>query len=116
MDISIENIIASVDLMTELDLDTIAQQLPNCEYNPDRFPGVICRLDDPKIVILLFNNGKMMCTAARSMEDVQVAFEFVARDLHEKELLVMKIKCPNCDEYILEGEDKCPECGTPRPQ
>jgi transcription initiation factor TFIID TATA-box-binding protein len=112
MDIAIENIIASVDLATELDLDAVSKALPGAEFNPDRFPGVIYRLADPKIVILLFQNGRMMCTAARSLPDVEAGFETVSRELSEKGLLVIKRKCPNCGEYLLPGESKCPECGA----
>jgi transcription initiation factor TFIID TATA-box-binding protein len=48
-------------------------------YEPEQFPGLIYRMDEPKVVILLFASGKLVCTGAKKEEDV---YEAVTK-LHE---------------------------------
>ncbi|MEM5802090.1 MAG: TATA-box-binding protein [Candidatus Aenigmatarchaeota archaeon] len=78
--IQIENIVASAKLETGLNLDTIAFNMENSEYEPEQFPGLVLRMEDPKVAFLLFGSGKVVCTGARSVKDVNVAME----KLHKK--------------------------------
>jgi len=64
-DIVVQNIVASGDLEMKLNLDDIILTLPNCEYEPEQFPGLIYRLKEPKVVLLLFGSGKVVCTGAK---------------------------------------------------
>ncbi|GAI14431.1 unnamed protein product, partial [marine sediment metagenome] len=52
--LKVQNIVASVDFGRGFDLEEIATNFENTEYNPEVFPGLVFRLDDPKVVILLF--------------------------------------------------------------
>jgi transcription initiation factor TFIID TATA-box-binding protein len=75
--IKIENVVASTSLGVELDLQTIALALDNAEYEPEQFPGLVCRLKDPKTAALLFRSGKVVCTGAKSIDAVHKAVEIV---------------------------------------
>lgn len=66
----IENIVASANLGVELDLYAIAREVENVEYEPEQFPGAILKLKEPKTSLLLFKNGKLICTGAKSDKDV----------------------------------------------
>ena len=66
----IENIVATVIFEHQLDLDIIEQGVPNIEYNPDQFPGLILRLDSPKVTALIFRSGKMVVTGAKRTVDL----------------------------------------------
>jgi len=72
MDINfkIENIVASASLGVELDLYAIAREVENVEYEPEQFPGAILKLKNPKTSLLLFKNGKLICTGAKSEAEV----------------------------------------------
>jgi len=59
------NLVATANLDKTLDLFTIAMNLDNVEYEPEQFPGAILRIADPKITLLLFKNGKMICAGAK---------------------------------------------------
>jgi transcription initiation factor TFIID TATA-box-binding protein len=76
--VQIENIVASAKLERGLNLNKIAFGLPGSEYEPDQFPGLVLRLDEPKVVFLLFASGKMICTGGRSIKDVRTAVKTVA--------------------------------------
>ncbi|MEM0372399.1 MAG: hypothetical protein QXO69_00955 [archaeon] len=69
----IQNIVASANLNVELDLYAIAREVDNVEYEPEQFPGAILKLKEPKTSLLLFKNGKLICTGATSENEVSKA-------------------------------------------
>jgi len=75
--------VASTSLGTELDLPTIAISLEGSEYEPERFPGLIYRLKEPKTATLLFHSGKVVCTGAKSLEQVKMAIEKVTKQIEK---------------------------------
>jgi len=88
----IENIVASANLGVELDLYTIAQKVRNVEYEPEQFPGAILKLKEPRASLLLFKNGKIICTGSKSAEEVRNAIDQAIKLLesHAKPLPVKK--------------------------
>ncbi len=64
--IVIQNMVASANLHAKIDLEVAADVLDNVMYEPDQFPGLIYRMQDPKTVLLLFSSGKIVCTGAKS--------------------------------------------------
>ncbi len=77
----IENVVATSLLNSELDLPSIALTLEGAEYEPERFPGLIYRLETPKTATLLFRSGKMVCTGAKSIPEVHQAINTVIKRL-----------------------------------
>jgi len=71
--IKIQNIVASANLHGYVDLEAAADVLENVMYEPEQFPGAIYRMGDPKVVILIFASGKLVCTGGKSAEMVDVA-------------------------------------------
>jgi len=69
----IENVIASTDLKHELHLSSIANALilQNVEYEPEKFPGLIYKMEDLCTVVLLFSSGKLVCTGAKNIDDAR---------------------------------------------
>lgn len=74
----IENIVASADLQLDLDLYSIAFKVYDVEYEPEQFPGAIFKMKDPKSSLLLFKNGKIICTGCKSEKGVQQALNKTA--------------------------------------
>ncbi|MDD1727821.1 MAG: TATA-box-binding protein [Methanospirillum sp.] len=66
----IENIVASAKITDSLDLPQIASSIKDAEYNKKRFPGVVIRMQDPKIAALVFGSGKVVLTGAKSVENL----------------------------------------------
>jgi len=71
--IVIQNIVASANLHGKVDLETATDIMDNVMYEPEQFPGLIYRMADPKVVILIFASGKLVCTGGKSAEMVDVA-------------------------------------------
>ncbi len=87
--IVIQNIVAISDLETELNLNEVAMGLglENVEYEPEQFPGLVYRISDPKVAMLLFGSGKIVCTGARQTEDVSKAVEKLSAELTSLDLI-----------------------------
>ncbi len=87
--IEVQNIVASSDLEQEINLNTVAITLglERVEYEPEQFPGLVYRLDDPKVVVLLFSSGKMVCTGAKVPPDVTRAVDKIAAELRSVGLM-----------------------------
>ena len=87
--VEVQNIVASSDLEQEINLNTVAITLglEKVEYEPEQFPGLVYRLDDPKVVVLLFGSGKMVCTGAKVPEDVERAVDKIAAELRAASLM-----------------------------
>jgi transcription initiation factor TFIID TATA-box-binding protein len=49
--------------------------MENVMYEPEQFPGLIYRMREPKVVMLLFASGKLVCTGAKYEGMVQEAVE-----------------------------------------
>jgi len=86
-EIVIQNIVASANLNGKIDLELAADILDNVMYEPEQFPGLIYRMADPKVVILIFASGKLVCTGGKSAEMVDVAVAKVHDILREDELI-----------------------------
>ncbi len=71
--IVIVNIVASANLHGKIDLEMAADIMDNVMYEPEQFPGLIYRMGEPKVVILIFASGKLVCTGGKSAEMVDVA-------------------------------------------
>ena len=67
----------------KLNLNHLTFHLPfdKVEYEPEQFPGLIYRLDDPKVVCLIFGSGKMVITGARHKDEILEAVEIIKDEL-----------------------------------
>jgi len=86
-DIRIQNIVASVVLGGSVDLEKATYLLERTMYEPEQFPGLIYRMDDPRVVILIFASGKLVCTGAKKEEEVSVAVAKLQETLEKKRLI-----------------------------
>jgi len=86
-ELKIQNIVASASLGGTIDLERAAFELGKTMYEPEQFPGLIYRMDDPKVVILLFASGKLVCTGAKREQDVYEAVNKLHEILEEKNLI-----------------------------
>jgi len=86
-EIKVVNMVASANLSGRIELEDCAYSLGRTMYEPEQFPGLIYRMDEPKVVILLFASGKLVCTGATKEEDVYKAVGKLHKKLEEEELI-----------------------------
>ncbi len=80
-DIRVVNIVVSSSLEHDIPLEKMSATLPNTEYNPEQFPGLVIRIKEPKTSALIFSSGKIVCTGARTMDEVQRSIDQIIKEL-----------------------------------
>ncbi len=86
-ELKIQNIVASASLGGMIDLEKAAYSLGKTMYETEQFPGLIYRMDEPKVVILLFASGKLVCTGAKREQDVHDAVQKLHVILEQQSLM-----------------------------
>ena len=86
-DLKVVNIVASASLGGQIDLDKTVSSLTKTMYEPEQFPGLIYRMDEPKVVILIFASGSLVCTGAKKEQDVYDAVHKLHVILEEQNLI-----------------------------
>ena len=88
-EITVQNIVSTADLSATLNLNAIAIGfgLENIEYEPEQFPGLVYRMDDPDVVVLLFGSGKLVITGGKTTDDASEAAAAVTEELESLGLL-----------------------------
>ncbi len=89
LELIVQNMVAIADLGGELNLNEVAVGLglENIEYEPEQFPGLVYRIKEPKVAMLVFGSGKIVCAGARKTEDVSIAIEKLSEELTSLGLL-----------------------------
>ncbi|MEK6903445.1 MAG: TATA-box-binding protein [Nanoarchaeota archaeon] len=83
IEIKIVNIVVSASLEKDIPLVRLAEALPNTEYNPEQFPGLVMRIKEPKTSALIFSSGKIVCTGARSMAKVKESIQKIIQNIEK---------------------------------
>jgi transcription initiation factor TFIID TATA-box-binding protein len=86
-ELKIQNIVASASLGGKIDLEQAVSSLGKTMYEPEQFPGLIYRMDEPKVVILIFASGNLVCTGAKKEQDVYDAVHKLHESLEEQNLI-----------------------------
>ncbi|RLE92079.1 MAG: TATA box-binding protein [Thermoprotei archaeon] len=86
--IEIQNIVASAKLRAQVDLEMAAFELEGAMYEPEQFPGLIYRMKEPKVVLLIFSSGNIVCTGARKESQVKEAVDKIYEILKERGVLI----------------------------
>ena len=85
--VKVTNVVASATLSSSIDINAVVVAYPFAEYRPERFPGVVLRLQQPKSVILLFHTGKLVCTGATSTEQAHKAIQYIVQQLQRNGII-----------------------------
>jgi len=85
--VNIQNIVASAELNGEIDLENVVYKLKRVMYEPEQFPGAVFRMDEPKVVFLIFSAGKLVCVGAKKGQDVYEAVNKLQKMLEEQDLI-----------------------------
>ena len=85
--IVIQNMVSSANLHGKIDLEAASDVMDNVMYEPEQFPGLIYRMPEPKVVMLLFSSGKIVITGAKTEAQVHEAAEKINALLVDYDLL-----------------------------
>ncbi|MBA7541694.1 hypothetical protein ES705_34010 [subsurface metagenome] len=85
LDYKIENVVATVvvEITEKIDLNQIARRHADVEYNPERFPGLVMRIEKPRATILIFSTGKMVVTGLRQASEADRVVDKVVKNIRK---------------------------------
>ena len=83
-----QNVVVSASIHRPLPLVKLATQLEGAEYNPEQFPGLILKIEEPKASSLLFSSGKVICTGTKSIKEAKKAIDAI---IEKVEALGLKV-------------------------
>jgi len=67
----------------KLNLNYLALALENTEYEPEQFPGLVYKLEEPTATFLLFSNGKLVCTGTKNNQQLTDSMEKLIQVIKE---------------------------------
>jgi len=96
-DFKIQNMVGSCDVKFPIRLEGLAWSHGHfAQYEPELFPGLIYRMQMPKIVLLIFVSGKIVLTGGKNRDDIYKAFENIYPVLTE----FRKLPNPNEEDVL----------------
>jgi len=103
-DITVQNIVASVNLFTKIPLERVSTEIKNTEYDPEQFPGLVYRIRDPKISALLFSSGKVVVTGAKWRSDITLAVENIIETIKQVDVNVTEVPDIKIQNIVASGD------------
>jgi transcription initiation factor TFIID TATA-box-binding protein len=79
--ITVQNIVASGSIDLKLNLNFLALEMQNTEYEPEQFPGLVYKLMEPNATFLLFSNGKLVCTGTKNKQQLEFSMNQLLKDV-----------------------------------
>ncbi len=98
------NIVISSSLEHDIPLEKMAATLPNTEYNPEQFPGLVIRIKEPKTSALIFSSGKIVCTGARNLDEVDKSIQQVIKALEKINIKITIKPVVNVQNMVAHGD------------
>ena len=81
--VEVQNIVASGSINISLNLNYLALELQNTEYEPEQFPGLVYKLFQPSTTFLLFSNGKLVCTGTKNRKQLDESMSQLIKNVKE---------------------------------
>lgn len=82
MKVEIRNIIATGDLETAIDLESLQDMVPGIIYEPEQFPGAIFRPARHHVTVLVFGSGKLVLAGLKTSESLFDIVQSIAQELN----------------------------------
>lgn len=79
--ITVQNIVASGTINLKLNLNFLALEMENTEYEPEQFPGLVYKISEYNATFLLFSNGKLVCTGTKSKQQLEASMQQLLKDI-----------------------------------
>ncbi|MEM4326013.1 MAG: TATA-box-binding protein [Candidatus Pacearchaeota archaeon] len=79
--ITVQNIVASGAINLKLNLNFLALEMKNTEYEPEQFPGLVYKLEEPNATFLLFSNGKLVCTGTKNKQQLEQSMDLLLKNI-----------------------------------
>ena len=82
MALNVVNLLATSRFAEYIDLDHFSIET-GLDFDPDRFPGMTFKIDDPKVCALIFRSGRIVITGAKTVAYIETALDITYKSLIE---------------------------------
>ena len=82
MALNVVNLLATSRFAEYIDLDHFSIET-GLDFDPDRFPGMTFKIDDPRVCALIFRSGRIVITGAKTVADIETALDITYKSLIE---------------------------------
>ncbi len=83
VDVEIQNLVLSLDLHVEINLEHFVHEIYDSYYSPELFPGLTFKIYDPPATFLIFSSGKCVLVGLKRIEDVDRAIAKLAETVNK---------------------------------
>ena len=74
----IQNMVGSCNLHFKISLKKVFNENRlSTHYEAELFPGLVYKLKNPKLVVLVFSSGKLVITGAKQRTDIYNGFDYI---------------------------------------
>ncbi len=80
----------SMKIEKKLDLTQIAQGIQDAEFNPEKFPGLVMKIEKPNATILMYSDGKLMITNLENPSKVDLLVDTIVEKLKSIGIIIPK--------------------------
>lgn len=80
----------TMEVEEKLDLIQIAQGIQDTEFNPERFPGLVMKIEKPNATILIYSDGKLMITDLKDTSKVDLVVDIIVEKLKSVGIIIPK--------------------------
>jgi len=80
----------SMEIEKKLDLTQIAQGIQDAEFNPEKFLGLVMKIEKPNATILMFSDGKLMITNLKNTSEVNLVVDIIVEKLKSIGIIIPK--------------------------
>ncbi len=74
-DITIQNMVFSLDLKVDVDLEKFVKNVIDSYYSPELFPGLTFKIHDPTVTFLIFSSGKCVLAGLKDIKYIDKAIK-----------------------------------------
>ena len=105
LDYKIEN--AEVELTEKIDLNQIARNHMDIEYNPKKFPGIVIKIEKLNATIIISSTGKIVVSGLRKILETEQVIDKIIKTIKkigiklDKKNIDLNLKIDNIDYRIL---------------
>ena len=89
-DLNIENIVVSARIASSLNLEVLADTIPNSKYNPGELPVLLLHFSQPKVAAMVFSSGRVVITGAKTIEEVETSLKILSKQLQQAGIITSK--------------------------
>lgn len=98
----------SLDIKKKIDLDLMARLNPDLEYDPERFPGLIMRIENLQVTTIIFSTGRIIITGIKEASEAKNVVAKIFSYIRETGIKIkgkkvdLNFKIDKIDEIILD--------------